>query len=217
MSVPESSMLSMHKLRRFDGPQYFLGGGFAAGLLVFLVWLASLPGHDRHAAQSAGNGDAEAGAIAAPGAGVLSGITGEDTHAGASVSSTDDAGMLGEGENSGESGLSADDEAAAQLEGDADGMAVAEDGSAPAQPEEGAALTDSLLDTPAAAPVTANGDAASAPGAPLLPYYVEVEVAPGQVQVLQLNAESPEHARAILRDFRGNPRVLRGPSTEPLQ
>jgi hypothetical protein len=34
--------------------------------------------------------------------------------------------------------------------------------------------------------------------------------------MLQLNAESPEHALAILRDFRGNPRVLRGPSPEPL-
>ena len=56
----------------------------------------------------------------------------------------------------------------------------------------------------------------AAPPATLMSWYVEVEVAPGQVQMLQLNAESPEHALAILREFRGNPRVLRGPSPEPL-
>jgi hypothetical protein len=95
-------------------------------------------------------------------------------------------------------------------------MAVGEDVGEP--PSAEGALTDSLLGPPpGAAPMPQAGEMApSAPGDNLRPWYVEVEVAPGQVQMLQLNAESPEHALAILRDFRGDPRVLRGPSAEPL-
>jgi hypothetical protein len=104
---------------------------------------------------------------------------------------------------------------------DADAMAVGEDVGAP--PNAEGALTDSLLGPPppdAAQDAPPPDEAPSAPNAPgdasLRTWFVEVEVAPGVVQMLQLNAESPEHALAILRDFRGNPRVLRGPSPEPL-
>jgi hypothetical protein len=164
--------------------------------------------------------------------GVLSGITGDASHGSQSITSSGDDSSSFFDEQNVDTG-SADAEAEASVDdayaaGDADAsgttgdnMAVGENVGAPPA-EDGAALTDSLLDSPAApaavagAPPVAAG-AGSAPGAPLQAYYVEVEVAPGDVQILQLNAESPEHARAILRDFRGDPRILRGPSTEPLQ
>lgn len=54
------------------------------------------------------------------------------------------------------------------------------------------------------------------PPAPLHTYYVEVMRGPEVSEMLELEASSPEHALSILRDFRGNPRVLRGPSPQPL-
>jgi len=215
--MPQSS-ISFDRLRRYDGPGFFLGGGFVAGLLLFLVWLSMRPDHDRHSLHAHENGAGGDSALVAPGQGVLSGITGQG-----------DSARPGAGISAGDAGAPDQDADAVQEQtpdetsdadqNDADSMAVGEDVGAAAQAEEGAALTDGLLGPPATAPAAAPATAAgaSAPGAPLLTYYVEVEVAPGQVQILQLNAESPEHARAILRDFRGDPRVLRGPSTEPLQ
>jgi hypothetical protein len=47
-------------------------------------------------------------------------------------------------------------------------------------------------------------------------YYVEVMRGPDASEILELEASSPEHALEILRDFRGNPRVVNGPSTQPL-
>ncbi len=55
-----------------------------------------------------------------------------------------------------------------------------------------------------------------APPTSLQTYYVEVTRGPGASEILELDASSPEHALRILRDFRGNPRVVRGPSTQPL-
>lgn len=206
--------ISFDRLRRYDGPGYFLGGGFVAGLLLFLAWLSMRPDQDRQSLHAREGNGGDPGALVAPGRGVLGGITGAGAagRPGAAISSTD-SGVPGEGAEAGEEGVA--DQSADGFQADADSMAVGEDVGADARMDEGAALTDSLLGPPANAPEAAAG--ASAPGAPLLPYYVEVEVAPGQVQILQLNAESPEHARAILRDFRGDPRVLRGPTTEPLQ
>lgn len=51
---------------------------------------------------------------------------------------------------------------------------------------------------------------------PLQTYYVEVMRGPDASEILELEATSPEHAMRILRDFRGNPRVVQGPSTQPL-
>lgn len=216
MSVP-ATILNFQRLRRFDGPEFFLGGGFLAGLLVFLVWLATLPDDGKRSLRARGAGDATADAIAAPGRGVLSGITGQSRRSGrAATSSGEESGFFGEEAATEDEPLMSE----ADIEGDyaseeSDSMAVGEDVGAPVQLEEGAALADSLLGPPA--PPVESAAPGSAPGAPLLPYYVEVEVAPGQVQVLQLNAESPEHARAILRDFRGDPHILRGPTLEPLE
>ena len=54
------------------------------------------------------------------------------------------------------------------------------------------------------------------PPAPLQTYYVEVMRGPEVSELLELEASSAEHALSILRDFRGNPRVVRGPSPQPL-
>jgi hypothetical protein len=219
MSVPATT-ITFYPLRRYDSPQTFLGAGFVAGLLLFCAWLWSQPDNDRHAPRPRGNGEIAAG-VAGPGAGgVLNGITGAGGR-GADFISSGDAGSsffaeAGEGDEAASDAQESVDEAYLAGESDVDGdsMAVGEDVGAPPPMEEGAALTDRLLDTP---PATLADPDAGPPGAPLLPYFVEVEIAPGQVQQLQLNAESPEHALQILRDFRGDPRVLRGPSTEPLQ
>ena len=218
MSVPATT-ITFYPLRRYDSPQTFLGAGFVVGLLLFCVWLWSLPDQDRRAPRPRGNGEVAAG-VAEPGAGgVLSGITGAFGRGADFITSGDaDSAFFEEDGGDDESGLEAqasveDAYAAGESDFDGDSMAVGEDVGAPPPMEEGAALTDRLLDAP---PAPFDPDAGP-PGAPLLPYFVEVEIAPGQVQQLQLNAESPEHALDILRDFRGDPRVLRGPSTEPLQ
>lgn len=206
MSVP-ATILSFQRLRRFDGPEFFLGAGFLAGLLAFLVWLAMLPDDGRRSLRARGAANATGDAIAAPGQGVLSGITGESGRGGrAAIVSGDDPAFFDEEQPAEDEQLMSEGDIDSDYANqETDSMAVGEDVGAPVQLEEGAALADSLL------------DAGSAPGAPLLPYFVEVEVAPGQVQVLQLNAESPDHARVILRDFRGDPRILRGPALDPIE
>jgi hypothetical protein len=50
---------------------------------------------------------------------------------------------------------------------------------------------------------------------PLQTWYVEVARGPGVSEILEISAPSPEQALVVLRDFRGNPRVLRGPSLQP--
>lgn len=56
----------------------------------------------------------------------------------------------------------------------------------------------------------------SAP-APLRTWYVEVMRGPGVSEILEIEASSPEHALSILRDFRGDPRIVRGPTREPFE
>jgi len=222
MPVASTTLFNIQRLRRYNGPLWFLGYGAVAGLLLFVLWYAHLPSHGREAVHAAGNGVVGAGAPAAQGDGVLGGITGE-LRAGAASDEGGDSSFF-DSEADADAAAAAQDENAqagadpdAGLSQDADAMAVGPDvGAVPAQ--EGA-LTDSLLDSPNnPAPPAAQADqnAPSAPGDNLRPFFVEVEVAPGQVQMLQLNAESPEHALQILRDYRGDPRVLRGPSPEPL-
>jgi hypothetical protein len=217
MSVPAANVFNIDKVRRYDGPAIFLGGGFLAGMLIFLLWLSAQPDDGKQALRARGNGMVGAsGMEASAGGGVLDDITG-DLRAGAPAGArSGDSYFYSEADAQAETGdegeLAADERFDEAYSQDADAMAVGED--VGVTPEEQGALTDSLLDPPAdASPAYEPG---SAPGAALLSWYVEVEVAPGQVQMLQLNAESPEHALAILRDFRGNPRVLRGPSPEPL-
>ena len=220
MSVPATTLFNIERLRRYDGPGWFLGGGFAAGLLCFLVWVGSRPDDERGALRARGNGVVGMAAPDEAGGGVLDDITGE-LRAGAArgIERNDDLFFNEpEPESDGEvppaeGALAPDPRFDPTYVQDADAMAVGEDVGVP--PDVEGALTDSLLGPPPEAAQMPPPEAAP-PGPALMSWYVEVEVAPGQVQMLQLNAESPEHALAILRDFRGNPRVLRGPSPEPL-
>ena len=218
MSVPGTTFFNIERLRRYDGPGFFLGGGFLAGLLLFVLWLSAQPDDGRHALRARGNGVVGAKGMEAPGGGVLDDITG-DLRAGASAgeqredSYFDNADADAEIDADEGGALAPDPRFDDSYVQDSDAMAVGED--VGVAPEGEGALTDSLLDPPAA-PVAAPSADLSGQGAPLRAWFVEVEVAPGQVQMLQLNAESPEHALLILRDFRGDPRVLRGPSPEPL-
>jgi hypothetical protein len=227
MSVPATTFFNVERLRRYDGPQYFLAGGFLVGLLIFFAWLSTRPDTGKHSLHARGNGVVSAEAMAEPGRSVLGDITGGARGPAPGLDSQDEQ-FSSEGEveidadaaaqAATEGALAPDpsfDQAAAQ---ESDAMAVGEDIGSRPYPEEGA-LTDSLLDAPApqAEPGAPPAPPSTAPGGgPLRPWFVEVEDANGQVQMLQLNAESPEHAMAILRDFRGNPRVLRGPSPDPL-
>jgi len=198
------------------------GGGCAAappGAGIFPSGSAGRPDQGRPDVRAQGNGAVAGNGLEAPGGGVLGGITGEP-RAGAEQgdSRNDDffdaqANADSEAAAQDESTAATDEENPdANLSQDADAMAVGPDAGEQASAE--GALTDSLLGPPAQPEAQAG---AAAPGDNnLRPWFVEVEVAPGQVQMLQLNAESPEHALAILRDFRGNPRVLRGPSPDPL-
>jgi hypothetical protein len=222
MSVPVTT-ITFYPLRRFDSPQYLLGAGFLAGLLVFCVWLWQRPDGDRQSVRARGNSDIASAMQPSEAGGVLSGITGASGRGASFITSNEEQGSaFFEEEAPGESDYDAEASveeayAAGDADADADSMAIGDPVGAPPM-EEGAALTDSLLGAPPEA-AGAGEDApnATAQGAPLQAYFVEIEVAPGQVEQLQLNAESPEHARAILREFRGDPRILRGPSTEPLQ
>lgn len=46
-------------------------------------------------------------------------------------------------------------------------------------------------------------------------WYVEVARGPDVSEILEIAAPSADQALVVLRDFRGNPRVLRGPSPQP--
>ena len=223
MSVPATTFFNIERLRRYDGPGWFLAGGFVLGLLFFVAWAASRPDDGRHALRARGNGVVGMDAPDTANGGVLDDITGElRAGAAAGPQRNDDFFQGGaDAQEEGEEGMDPEGTLAPDQRfddgyvQDADAMAVGEDVGVP--PDVEGALTDSLLGPPpGAAPMAPPDTAPSAPGNSLMSWYVEVEVAPGVVQMLQLNAESPEHALAILRDFRGNPRVLRGPSPEPL-
>ena len=57
------------------------------------------------------------------------------------------------------------------------------------------------------------GDAGVAPQ--LRTYEVEVARGPGVTEILVIDAQSPQHALDIVRDYRGDPRVLSGPALKP--
>ena len=56
MPAPATTLFNIETLRRFDGPAWFLGGGFLAGLLCFAVWVHGRHDGGRHALQAKGNG-----------------------------------------------------------------------------------------------------------------------------------------------------------------
>jgi hypothetical protein len=182
-------------LGKYREPGILLAAGFLAGMVLFLLWLAFLPGTGKDAAGVPASGSAAAAQKPLGDAnGVLNDITGELEPRSAQIQSGAEAG-IDQQASAGDPGMDAeagDDDAAAS-------------GRPPG--DEGDQLSGGLLDEPAPAPE---------PAGPLQTWYVEVMREPGMTEYLQINAESAEHARSILRDYRGDPEIIRGPSIRPL-
>ncbi|OGT59698.1 MAG: hypothetical protein A3E01_04345 [Gammaproteobacteria bacterium RIFCSPHIGHO2_12_FULL_63_22] len=163
------------------------GSGLLAGLLFFLVWWAMQP-----SAQTPGQATTPATTAAGnkPGQGadgVLGDITGDLQPGPARDVVGPDVSL---------------EEIDSISNSPAPEGGVLPDGDAPPMTDE-EAIAGGLLGS-------------DAPPPPLQTYYVEVMRGPDASELLELEASSPEHALRILRDFRGNPRVVRGPSAQPL-
>lgn len=186
-------------------PGTFFGGGILAGLLLFLAWFAFLP--SSRTAPADASSPSASGQLQAPiGANgeVLSSITGSDGIGGNSFGGAD-ALDAGEKETTLE-GIEDGDVPFTGAFGQAEpgATAVSEDG----QPQEGFLEAYAEIDgVRVPNPV---------PEVMVQPWFVEVARDGGPVEVLEVNAQSAEHALSIVRDYRGNPQVVRGPSTQPL-
>ena len=164
------------------------GGGLLGGLLVFLVWFAFQPslGKDTPAVEAAAG--AEAGKPTTSKDGVLDDIAG-DFQPG-------------------------DSRAVVELDTVPDGEAPAASSAAGANGVDPNVVTPPSDEEAIAGGLLGPEDGAAAPK--LQTWYVEVARGPGVTEVLEIEAPTPEQALGVIRDFRGNPRVLRGPSTQPL-
>ena len=173
--------------------------GFLAGFALFLMWWAFQPPVGvRTGVGAAATGESSTQPSIGGTHGVLDGITGAPEP------------MRGELREE-----PADEEGASTSFDDVD--VPEDDGVAPPEDAELAGvLPEEGLPPPADA-----GDVVMSPppvqDAPLRPWYVEVEAADGVAEQLRVEATSPEQALRVLRDFRGDPRVLRGPSPQPLE
>ena len=190
-------------LGKYQAPGRLMAAGFVVGLLLFLGWWAFQPSLG---VRSGANASAAAGQSAeqgiGDGSGVLDGITGAPAPGRTAQTSIGEPGAMGA--------------EPATMEGDApaldaDGNPIAADGPVPVGDGASNGASDGLY---AAQP----GDAPVPPAdaVTLMPFYVEVERGPGVSEVLRIDAMSPEQALGIVRDYRGNPHVLRGPSAQPL-
>lgn len=199
-----NTTLKIQAMIRDREPGAFFGGGVLAGILVFLVWFAFLPSHRTSATQ------APVGGTVAPaqhplGANgeILSAITG--------------------GPELGQPGFIAGSPSQLEPAGPATEEGLPEDGEFPGQPGDQfpGALTGEGDVVPEEVPLEAHAEVdgvqVSDGAAQLQTWYVEVLRDGNQAEVLQVNAESPEHALEIIRDYRGNPRILRGPTVQPLE
>lgn len=199
--------IHLQQFRKYSGPEYFLAGGFVAGLVLFLVWLAWLPDTARH--RGGGQGAlSTVGVIGpvSPEQGVLDGITSVGSAAGKSgmviatpVTTESDAGTDAEQA----------DADSVDIGHDSDGF---EGGNPEPAFEDGQAIANGILDE-AAVPPPAH---MTVPSGSLQTFFVEVMTEPGVFEILHVNAESAEHARAIVHDAGGDARITRGPSLEPL-
>jgi hypothetical protein len=165
------------------------GGGLLGGLLVFLVWFAFQPSLNKDAAAVEPVAGAEAGKPTTSKDGVLDDIAG-DFQPGDSRAVVDLE--------------TVPDEEIPNANGSVAG-ANDVDPDVATPPSDEQAIAGGLLGPE------------DGPAAPKMQtWYVEVARGPGVTEVLEIEAPTPEQALGVIRDFRGNPRVLRGPSTQPL-
>lgn len=209
MSSPTTG-IHLQKFRKYSGPEFFLAGGFVAGLVLFLAWLAWLPDTARH--RASGQGAISTAGVLAPASpeqGVLDGITGVGSPAGPAGQS----GMAIASPEATEVDSRIDAE---QTDGEVVDIGQDSDGFEGGNPEpafeDGQAIARGILDD-AALPPSAH---MAVPSGSLQTFFVEVMTEPGVFEVLQVNAESAEHARAIVHDAGGDARITRGPSLESL-
>ena len=177
-------MVSFDSLGKYREHGMLFGGGFLAGLLLFLVWLSLQPSRKVEAPVDAAAKSAETRTPARQPDGVLGDIAGDFQPGGRTVVQD----------------LPREEESAPPVEGEADGADA--DVAPPVSDEE--AIAGAML-----SPEGGEGTP------PLRTWYVEVARGPGVSEVLEISAPSPEQALVVLRDFRGNPRVLRGPTPQP--
>jgi len=178
-------MPSFELLGKYREPVLLFGGGLLAGLLLFLLWLSLQPSRKTVAPADAAAAAAQVHGPAKQPDGVLGDIAGGFQAGGRAVVE--------------DMPVQDDAEAAAPVaEGDGDPDTV----DAPITDEQ--AIAGALLSPE-------GGEARPA----LQTWYVEVARGPGVSEILEIAAPSPEQALVVLRDFRGNPRVLRGPSPQP--
>jgi len=162
------------------------GGGLLSGLLLFLLWWAMQPATDAAPAASKAPVAADTAKPLRQDEGVLDDITGElQPGAARSVVELESAREQAEAEQAAREAAEAE----------------AFDAEPPTDEE---AIAGALL-----SPEGGEGTPA------LRTWYVEVARGPGVSEILEIDAPSPEQALEVLRDFRGNPRVLRGPSLQP--
>lgn len=164
------------------------GGGLLGGVLVFLVWFAFQPSLDKSAPAVEPVAGAEAGKPTSSKDGVLDDIAG-DFQPG-------------------------DSRAVVELQTVPDEEAPAANGSAAANGVDPDVVTPPTDEEAIAGGLLGPEDGAAAPK--MQTWYVEVARGPGVTEVLEIEAPTPDQALGVIRDFRGNPRVLRGPSAQPL-
>lgn len=178
-------------LGKYQEPGRMIALGMVAGLLLFLGWWAFQPPLGVRAGVDP-DGVTGEGATAAvgDGDGVLDDITGAPRPGSAAVDPalTMEPGELAEMDALPEEGV---------IEEEAPPEAFP-------PPGDGEVLVEEMPMPP--------GD-----GTSLVPFYVVVERGPGVTEMLRIDAMSPEQALQIVRDFRGDPRVVNGPSRQPLQ
>jgi hypothetical protein len=192
--------MNWYELRKYRGPGLFFGGGILAGFLLFAVWLAMHPSADEKvvAGEQSSSASVALDPLAAK-AGVLDDITGGPGAGTRAIT-------LEQGE---ETDVLADETEAGELAE----QATDEYGNVLLPPEpvsDEQAIANGLLDGPAPSEV-------EAPPPVLQTFYVEVMPDPGVFEMLEVSAESADHARELIRELRGNPRIVRGPSTHPLE
>lgn len=198
-----NTTLKIQAMIRDREPGAFFGGGVLAGILVFLVWFAFLPSHRTPATgvPAGGNATPAQHPLGANGE-ILSAITGSELGQPGFVAGSPSP--LGPAAPATEGGVLADGQFPGQSDDQFPGALTGEGDAVP-------------VEVPLEAHAEVDGVPVNEAAAELQTWYVEVLRDGNQAEVLQVNAESPEHALEIIRDYRGNPRILRGPTVQPLE
>ena len=179
-------MPSLAFLGKYREQALLFGGGLLAGLLLFLVWWSLQPSRTAAAPTEAAATRTDTRGPERPADGVLGDIAGDfQPGARAVVDLPPQEDATGD---------------EAPLNGEPGDAPDAVD----APPSDEQAIAGALLSPE-------GGE-----GRPTLQtWYVEVARGPGVSEILEIDAPSADQALVVLRDFRGNPRVLRGPSPQP--